>query len=621
MRRFVHAAASVLPLSMSTWRVRANRYIREHAAELLPTVVRSTTFQLPNWTSIRLKRLFKLAALMLTTVWFAMLLYDGLWMTRALHSTTPGGVKLFAMRFEPVAPVHQTALTTLADIDGFECVAWRATTDCVSEGEMEDKPCSFVVTETDSGYCEYRHRETGARRAFMVSSCNSPASKLGLTCENATAFTRYNLLALEYQPSKQLSIAKCRQDFVRENTAVATEMFKLRGGAIDVAAGANAGAGAAALRKRVTSVVADGAWFSGAVFDRGIAIMIYDAMLLSVYAQVRSLRAMGCILPIELWYVPREINPSESKLVQSLLTDFGAYLRVVDDPAATHYFSKAYAVAYSAFDNVLFMDADNFAARDPTYLFDTPEFTSTGALFWPDYWRPNHTTFDVNEQSFVWELLGIDYVDMFEQESGQILIDRTRHMRALRALLHYALTSPNLIQDLKLLWGDKDLFRMAWMRTQSSFHMIQRPPGSAGVTAIEIQEQSGTIMGETDSEPSLPAESKVVFCGVTMVQHDPEGEIVFMHCNGRKLVHNDVNQIWTHIVQFREGISIEHYIIGLVVRLNQFPLVNACWGHHHDFEPWYSLRPIADFPFAGIEQQLIGFVAQAEALERGGDVV
>lgn len=428
----------------------------------------------------------------------------------------------------------------------------------------------------------------------MSSSCGSPASKLGMTCADATAFVRYNLLALEYEPSKPLSIAKCRQDLVRDNTVAVSEAFKLRDGGADI------------VSKQIPTAIADGAWFSGAVFDRGISIVIYDKLLLSVYAQVRSLRFMGCTLPIELWYVPSEINPSDNKLLHALRSEYGAYLRVVDDPAASHYFSKVYAVAYSAFDNVLFMDADNFAVRDPTYLFDTPEFTSTGALFWPDYWRPNHTMFDVNEKSFVWELLGVDYVDMAEQESGQILIDRTRHMRA---LLHYALSTPNLIQDLRLLWGDKDLFRMAWMRTQSSFHMIQRPPGSAGPTATVVEEAAGT------EDPGATGESKLVFCGVTMVQHGPEGEIAFLHRNGQKLVRNDVDLVWTHIQLYRMGISIEHFGPGLVVNFDQFPHLDACWGRYDDYEPYYSMRPIEDFLFAGIGQQLIRFIAEAEALD------
>ena len=34
---------------------------------------------------------------------------------------------------------------------------------------------------------------------------------------------------------------------------------------------------------------------------------------------------------------------------------------------------------YSSFDQVLLLDADNFVGRDPTYLFDTPEFIETGS--------------------------------------------------------------------------------------------------------------------------------------------------------------------------------------------------------------------------------------------------
>ena len=37
-----------------------------------------------------------------------------------------------------------------------------------------------------------------------------------------------------------------------------------------------------------------------------------------------------------------------------------------------------------AFREALFLDADCFVAADPSFLFDEPEYVSTGARFWPD---------------------------------------------------------------------------------------------------------------------------------------------------------------------------------------------------------------------------------------------
>ena len=35
---------------------------------------------------------------------------------------------------------------------------------------------------------------------------------------------------------------------------------------------------------------------------------------------------------------------------------------------------------------VLLLDADNFALRDPAALFESPEYAAAGALLWPDFW-------------------------------------------------------------------------------------------------------------------------------------------------------------------------------------------------------------------------------------------
>jgi hypothetical protein len=46
--------------------------------------------------------------------------------------------------------------------------------------------------------------------------------------------------------------------------------------------------------------------------------------------------------------------------------------------------SKVFAVQHAPYEEVLFLDADNLPARDPSFLFDEPLYRQTGAVFWPD---------------------------------------------------------------------------------------------------------------------------------------------------------------------------------------------------------------------------------------------
>lgn len=208
------------------------------------------------------------------------------------------------------------------------------------------------------------------------------------------------------------------------------------------------------------------------------------------------------------------------------------------------------------FDSVMFMDTDNFALRDPSYLFDTPEFKKTGALFWPDYWSPGNTIFNLGKSSFVWELTGLPFVDMFEQESGQIVIDRRRHAAALDILMFYA-RPDNIMYRYGAVYGDKDLFRLAWMRAGKPFHMIEHPPGWAGQVKA------------------------VGFCGLTMVQYGPEGNVLFLHRNAFKLDSDPASRqrIWDGVVQWTGGKDKRYFAPEWLPRRKRWGYKNGvCYG-------------------------------------------
>ncbi len=110
---------------------------------------------------------------------------------------------------------------------------------------------------------------------------------------------------------------------------------------------------------------------------------VYGKAIVPIYALLQYLRKdLSSTLPVEIWYRSDEIFPHNNTVLAAILTLPHIHLREIQDPLATGFYVKPYVVFFSQFDQVLFLDADNLPLRDPSFLFDTPEFKDTGALFW-----------------------------------------------------------------------------------------------------------------------------------------------------------------------------------------------------------------------------------------------
>ena len=246
--------------------------------------------------------------------------------------------------------------------------------------------------------------------------------------------------------------------------------------------------------------------------------------------------------------------------------------------------------------SVLLLDTDNFAITDPSYLFDLPEFQETGAIFWPDFWSPGNSIFNLEADSFLWELTGVPYQPMFEQESGQVLINRTRHIEALDVMMFY--NSPdNILYRYGPVFGDKDLFRLAWMRAGQSFHMVQHPPGWAGQ------------LNKVDW-----------FCGMTMVQHDPAGNVIFVHRNGFKIEEKPSSQrlIWDAVLEFRGGNrDVKYWAHTWSPRRRQGFLVTPCYGFPTRTPGYLRLALPERQPFIDLEQLILQYAKMAVSLSDG----
>ncbi|DAZ98146.1 TPA: hypothetical protein N0F65_003132 [Lagenidium giganteum] len=470
-----------------------------------------------------------------------------------------------------VTPSQVTALWTN---ESFECVGWQPLRECSSDDPGDEdtyeqrhhdapamrvqsiastqdmplrQPCDHVVKSYMAGYCVVRNRTSGEELQLMVTACKT-LRRGEFRCNMARAFTDYAVTSVGYEHDKAVW-----------------------------AMAANA---SSSQRSGPT---------------RGVVMAIYDDVMPATYATIRLLRHLGCTLPIELWYRPQEMKPRKNLIVQRLVADYNAVLRAITDPRATRFYVKPYAVYYSAFDQVLLLDADVLPTKDPTYLFDDPAFVTTSAIFWPDFWQPDNCLFKITNVSLIWQLTGVEFVDMFEQDSGQVLVDRTKSKAALDKLMYYSMHKPRLLNDLALVWGDKDLFRLAWMNTSTPFHFVSYPPAMGGLDLRDIDGH---------------------FCGLAMVQHDPRGDHVFIHRNSVKLDGLRSQQpVVTHIQEFALAADPKRYRVNAAWR----PYQRACYfvgtKALPDGQPPVRVFGVNETAYAELEMLAIQFSIEGRDLD------
>lgn len=200
---------------------------------------------------------------------------------------------------------------------------------------------------------------------------------------------------------------------------------------------------------------------------------------INAYILCRLLRHLGCTLPVAWCYLgPGEMSPAMIRAAESVagvrchdLTD-GKGTRGNFTKSRGGWQSKTRALLASEAEECLWLDADCFPERDPSFLFDSAEFQAHGAVFWPD--------------AFSWEAKHVHLAGLFEIEpavlqgpqfeSGVLMVDKRRCRAALALADHYNQRSGIYYRHI---FGDKDTFFFAWNKTGTPYHLIQTPVGCA----------------------------------------------------------------------------------------------------------------------------------------------
>ena len=307
---------------------------------------------------------------------------------------------------------------------------------------------------------------------------------------------------------------------------------------------------------------------------RGIAIVGGDGMYQTPFwVAVHAIRRTGCTLPIEIWFPHKEL-PSCHRIAELGKLDVTvrsfselANQNPGDQDFELHSFMyKIFALVFSSFEEVLLLDSDIVAVKDPEFLFDAPEYKDHGTLLWKDFWNSSSAP-DCQR------ILGERTALSFTHESGQMLVHKSRKWDALMLAL-YMNSFPKFFYPLSVNymgWGDKEILAFAILSLGEDYGIVEDGPDHVGIP-----------------DPLKPG-----VIGNTMMQHDPSGLPLFMHANlGKMSTHLPYKERfykrrWQISLVHGEGlidVVAEHAGVDLEMWIYDLIVSNRCLFDSNEFQ-------------------------------------
>lgn len=168
----------------------------------------------------------------------------------------------------------------------------------------------------------------------------------------------------------------------------------------------------------------------GVYKGKGIVILAGGKFSTFATTGMGMLREIGSKLPVEIWMKDKqEEKPGWCK---DIIQD-GMVCRRLSDYMDTSKMESGYqlkvsSILFSSFEEILFLDADNVPVKNPDPIFESPTYTETGVVLWPDYWKHSGAPllpYEVGLSDDASEILREDQT----AESGQLVWNKRRHWK------------------------------------------------------------------------------------------------------------------------------------------------------------------------------------------------
>ncbi|KAK6455814.1 mannosyltransferase putative-domain-containing protein [Scheffersomyces xylosifermentans] len=233
------------------------------------------------------------------------------------------------------------------------------------------------------------------------------------------------------------------------------------------------------------------------------------------YLSILQLRDLGSKLPIEIVLPEFSDYKKEKDFCDKILPKYNARCIIIPEELGLteehtdwefkKFQYKGLALSLTSFQHVLMLDSDNFPVANPDSFFDAPVYKDHGMVLWPDYWkrsmspryyeiagqeinynkrvRSSAYDFITPQKLYSHEMDKVDLHDLegtvpdLSTESGQLLINKETHGKALLLSLYYNTYGPQVYYKLFALGargeGDKDTFAAAAVVTKSKFYQVK----------------------------------------------------------------------------------------------------------------------------------------------------
>ena len=223
---------------------------------------------------------------------------------------------------------------------------------------------------------------------------------------------------------------------------------------------------------------------------RGVVSTAGGSYLPVLVISLRMLRRTGSTLPVEVFLANED--EYEDYICDVVLPELDARCVVlsrilVTAPAQIEkYQFKPFAILFSSFEEILFLDADAFPLEPPENLFASEPFRSKGMVTWPDFWASSVSP-------LFYEIAGTAVPPMYlrqSTESGEVLLSKKTHLRTLLLCVYYNYWGPShyypLLSQGAAGEGDKETFLAAAMAVGQPFYQV-----SEGICALGHRKEGG----------------------------------------------------------------------------------------------------------------------------------
>jgi alpha 1,2-mannosyltransferase len=231
---------------------------------------------------------------------------------------------------------------------------------------------------------------------------------------------------------------------------------------------------------KIEKHAADNVYKLGSV---GIVTTSTRLLLPAFLVSLRILRRTGCTLPVE--YFLSRGQDYDVDFCENILPSMNARCRFFVDgeemssAELIRFQYKIFAILFSSFEDVIFLDGDNLALQDPSSLLTSEPFLSTGLILWPDFWPSTispHLATIVNKS--------IKASSHRTCETGQLVISKSKHWKTLLLTAYYNYHGPHLYYSLASQGGhgegDKELYRISAEVLGMPYYLVKKKVEALG---------------------------------------------------------------------------------------------------------------------------------------------